>query len=627
LSVHKSAIIEKAQKLASKGQFEQAIQQWRKLALASPTDGNVYNSIGDLHLKTGQEAEATNCFIKAAEAFQSTGFELKSIAVFKKALKLDPYRINISEKLADIYVDRGLLGNAMSGYLQVAKAYFSRGDFEDALSAYRKLSDLDPSNTNILLEIAGICRTEGDNDDAITVYKKLLAIFKEKNQTSEIEKIVSQITELDPSYGTQNKASPEKTELSEEPQLELSPEFNTDIGDNPTHSNFSEPEVASSAPPVYSPSELFEPEPELMTEEQTDYSTEESTHPPLHLEDVADEEQLFQEISHEFEENTGEGEIGTFDLPDLDSPPSDYRGNDDLPGLEQDPLSSMTEHSDKPFTTSDALFLDSDPFDLKDLEASSLSDNTYEIDFDDSTQNKLLSSDMINNELKQASDQAPEESHPLPLITKNTSPLILEGRTEAKEEYVDLQAYISDELELEEEEVEETRLESTMRTMPDRPRGDHPLAEALESEYDLGIAYREMGLLSEATRAFEKASQGNARFQDAITMLASCHRERGYIEEAFASLEKGLKQSTADQEATLVLKYELALLHDEQGNQRKAAPLYDAVFEIDPNYREVSKKRTQASRAIFSMSPQSLSKPGVITKKKPIKKRDRVSYL
>jgi len=184
LSLSKSAIIEKAQKLVLKGKIKQAI---------NPNDGNTYNAIGDLYLKSNDKTNATAAFIKAADAFQAAAFELKSIALYKKALKVDPSKIEIYEKLAVVYAERGLIGNAIDDYLKVAKHYYKNGNFRGALSVYRKLSGLDPENLNIRLEIAEMCEKQDVIEEAIEEYKKLVARYDEKNMPDEAAKIRQKI--------------------------------------------------------------------------------------------------------------------------------------------------------------------------------------------------------------------------------------------------------------------------------------------------------------------------------------------------------------------------------------------------------------------------------------------------
>lgn len=70
MSSDKSSIIEKAQKLAAKGQIDKAIEEWQKLIAETPNDGNIYNTIGDLHLKANHTKEAIAAYLKAADAFR-----------------------------------------------------------------------------------------------------------------------------------------------------------------------------------------------------------------------------------------------------------------------------------------------------------------------------------------------------------------------------------------------------------------------------------------------------------------------------------------------------------------------------------------------------------------------------
>ena len=81
-----------AQLFASKGQFDAAISEWKKLSAEAPGDGGIHNSIGELHLKRNATADAVASFIQAANAFRAEGATLKAIATYKKVLKLDPSR-------------------------------------------------------------------------------------------------------------------------------------------------------------------------------------------------------------------------------------------------------------------------------------------------------------------------------------------------------------------------------------------------------------------------------------------------------------------------------------------------------------------------------------------------------
>jgi len=112
---NKTAIINAAQKFASKGLIDKAISEWEKLLL-DRKDGNIHNTIGDLYLRKGADEEAVKSFNKAAEIFRKDGFYPKAIAIYKKVLNIAPNDVDALIALAKLHADRGLTGNAIDNY-------------------------------------------------------------------------------------------------------------------------------------------------------------------------------------------------------------------------------------------------------------------------------------------------------------------------------------------------------------------------------------------------------------------------------------------------------------------------------------------------------------------------------
>lgn len=200
MSSDKSSIIEKAQKLAAKGQIDKAIEEWQKLIAETPNDGNIYNTIGDLHLKANHTKDAISAYMKAADAFRGAGFELKSIAVYKKIVKIDPTRMDVYEKLADVHAERGLVANAAEDYLKVAKHYAKEGDMQASIAVYRKLANLDPKNFAVRQKLAEICQKWGLAKEAVEEYSKVLSIFKDRQMTSEAQEVIDKVLKIDPTF-------------------------------------------------------------------------------------------------------------------------------------------------------------------------------------------------------------------------------------------------------------------------------------------------------------------------------------------------------------------------------------------------------------------------------------------
>lgn len=169
----RSKVLQQAQLLASRGQYDAAIEEWKKLAQDTPNDGSIHNSIGDLHLRRNASAEAATAFLQAGEAFRGEGATLKAIAAFKKVLKIDPTRYEVYRYLGDLNVERGLLSSAVQDYLTLGKYYLKERKGKQALEIYRKIISQDPSNLSAQERMAELCVQEDLQDEATKMYLQL----------------------------------------------------------------------------------------------------------------------------------------------------------------------------------------------------------------------------------------------------------------------------------------------------------------------------------------------------------------------------------------------------------------------------------------------------------------------
>lgn len=173
MAIDRSSVLHSAQLFASRGQFDAAINEWKKLSAESPGDGSIFNSIGELHLKRHATADAVTAFSQAANAFRAEGATLKAIATFKKILKLDPSRYDVFRHLGDLNAERGLLSSAVQDYLTLGKHYLKAGKSKDALDIYKKIVSQDPSNLDAQQRVAELCLQENMQDEATKVYLQL----------------------------------------------------------------------------------------------------------------------------------------------------------------------------------------------------------------------------------------------------------------------------------------------------------------------------------------------------------------------------------------------------------------------------------------------------------------------
>ncbi len=198
MGIDRSKVLHSAQLFASKGQFDAAISEWKKLSAESPADGSIHNSIGELHLKRNATADAVSSFIQAANAFRSEGATLKAIATYKKVLKLDPSRYDMYRFLGDLNAERGLLSSAVQDYLTLGKHYLKERKTKEALDIYKKIVSQDPSNLDAQQRVAELCLQENMQDEATKVYLQLGRERSAQQRYAEAKEAYQAVLRIDP---------------------------------------------------------------------------------------------------------------------------------------------------------------------------------------------------------------------------------------------------------------------------------------------------------------------------------------------------------------------------------------------------------------------------------------------
>ena len=114
------------------------------------------------------------------------------------------------------------------------------------------------------------------------------------------------------------------------------------------------------------------------------------------------------------------------------------------------------------------------------------------------------------------------------------------------------------------------------------------LEEELEAQYELALAYKEMGLLDEAIETFEQALRAPSRFLDACTMIAMCYRDRRLNQAAIEWLERAGRHPRCEGAVALSVKVALAQLYEAEGQLEKAGQLYGCLPAIQQTGEHVT---------------------------------------
>jgi hypothetical protein len=114
--------------------------------------------------------------------------------------------------------------------------------------------------------------------------------------------------------------------------------------------------------------------------------------------------------------------------------------------------------------------------------------------------------------------------------------------------------------------------------------------EDYDTRYNLGIAYKEMGLIDEAIAEFQLAAKDENRLLECSSMLGICFLEKGMAKLAVKWFEKGLTAPNRSEEEYQGLRYDLASALEAAGEADKALHVFTDLYGQDANFRDVATK-------------------------------------
>ena len=118
-----------------------------------------------------------------------------------------------------------------------------------------------------------------------------------------------------------------------------------------------------------------------------------------------------------------------------------------------------------------------------------------------------------------------------------------------------------------------------------------------QSHYDLGVAFKEMGLLDEAIAEFQKAlraPEGKLRTSEA---LGVCFHDKGAFGVAESIMRRALDLPASGDQERLGILYWLGRALENQGKGAEARELYGRVFAIDIRFMDVGARVKALAKA------------------------------
>ncbi|HSB35991.1 MAG TPA: tetratricopeptide repeat protein, partial [Thermoanaerobaculia bacterium] len=201
MATKRDALIASAEKALVKGKADSALKDYLKVLEETPGDINILNKVGDLFVRLNRNEESIPYFTRIAEHYSRDGFFLKAIAIYKKINKLDPARLDIYERLAELYAKQGLTIEAKSQYQVLADYHAKNENVIGAIGIYQKMAQAEPQNIQLHVKLADLYTQARRSGEALKEYGVVAGLLRERGATDEAIQVYEKALRIGPDNG------------------------------------------------------------------------------------------------------------------------------------------------------------------------------------------------------------------------------------------------------------------------------------------------------------------------------------------------------------------------------------------------------------------------------------------
>jgi tetratricopeptide (TPR) repeat protein len=185
--------LDAARKYQSRGQYDKAIGQYKKLIDSDKRDVRSLLKIGDLYVRKGDRGSAIETYESVAGHYAQQGFFLKAIAVYKQILKLDPSRLDAQVRLGEMYEQLQLISDAMSVFEDVSNGFMRAGDTDQALAMLGKMVKLDPEHIPVRIKYAEALSRAGRTQEAADEFEQGALLLRDQGRLDDYVKVAERL--------------------------------------------------------------------------------------------------------------------------------------------------------------------------------------------------------------------------------------------------------------------------------------------------------------------------------------------------------------------------------------------------------------------------------------------------
>ena len=537
------------------------------------TDIGLVNRVGDLFVRIGNVNEAVKYFEQAVDLYREAFLPNNAIAVCKKIIRSAPNRPQVYLKIGQIRAEQGFLPDARTNFLTYAERMQKSGNLDESFRALIEFCDLAPDDVQVRIQVADQMASHKRQPEAV---QQLLIAYRHLTHSGEDDLA----------------RSVEKKILTLDPKADLGAALaagaaSSVSADGEVEAAFGEITLTGAAPVPAS----AVPDRKGKASTPADPSFSMTTPSDLDLGMAGAEE---------------EGEEEGVELPMMSISDSEWGEEDEEAAVEL-PLMSIepAQEEEEPAADLPLMSFESPEEDDVAAELPTISVDLPDEQEDDAAaelptmsfepEAKAEPAEKIERAMEEAKPAASKPSPAEPAPAQPAAPAGSGGG----EGYIDLGAMI-----LGGGDPKSTRF----KVAYEEPTGDEDadfakmlsqfkekVSENIDSSdvrahYDLGTAYKEMGLLEEAISAFQKALRASATHLPTYELMGQTFIEMGEPEAAAKALERALQVKGGVEDELVGIYYYLARAYEALDKKESAVEFYDRVFSLDINFADVTER-------------------------------------
>ena len=539
-------------------QYQKAIKELEK---EEQTDIGLINRVGDLFVRVGKLDQAVQYYEQAVDLYREAFLPNNAIAVCKKVIRNVPHRHQAYLKIGQIRAEQGFLPDARTNFLTYAERMQKDGNLDESFRALVEFCDLAPDEVDVRITVADQMAANQRTEEAVAQLLVAYGRLKQSGEGDLAQGVEKKILDLNPNADLGAALAAVTTSSAG--------------GDGDIDSQFGEIDLGVGVEP-----EPFDETGELAgaAERFVSDATKGFVAPE---EEEEDEEGV--PVGWGGEANEDEEEESSFDLPMMSF---DAEADED-----EDEEEEVVELP---------------TFDLGD-EGGAEEEEAVELPTFDMGEEKVAAepepapfsepAEALEDAHEEAAAEAPRAA---PAPREPRPPPKREEPKAPAEGYVDLGAMVLGSA----TEKKTTRF----RVAYEEPSGDEQadfakmlsqfkekVSENIEAgdvraHYDLGTAYKEMGLLEEAISAFQLALRASSDHLPTYEVMGQTFIEMGQPDAAVRTLQRALKIQSGVEDELVGIYYYLARAYEALDKKESAVEYYDRVFSLDINFADVTER-------------------------------------